>query len=729
MGLSAENTARNNQEELTVTRTIRKLFAKILTAGAIAAPFALPAVAHAQPAPAARPEAPAKREMSSKELHQHLAHGAGWVRIFDGNGGVLNGTCWILDAEKRLMVTNHHVVDGHDTVTVTFPVWKDGKLVTSEAAYKDAPRVKAVVIDRDRRRDLALIQVESIPTGMHALPLAAEEPDEGDDVRIIGGYTAGGDGLVWGSVKGTVRASGPQEVDLDERRRAVPLREVLSDAATNGGNSGAPVVNSFGEVVAVHFAWKPWAKGVARHVSVVELKAYLKDSLPLVEPKAGAEFLARAKRRLDAGRVDVAASDASAAIAKEAKLAEAYHVRGRVFLAKNDAATALDDLNEALKLEPQNYDFRVSRGRAHRALGKNAEAVTDFSAAIRTDPAKSSGYNERGLTHFFAKKFADAEKDFGRAIDADPRDEVLWGNRADAREQQGKLKEAVADYLQAGKLAPWEPRYPNRAGLICLREGKFDAAAEAFGDAVDASGGLPLYWGNMAVAFERGGKFEPAVKAYTKAIEKWTEFAGRKVQLNPADVASDYAGRGSARIALKQYKEAVDDLTKAIELTDRKVAGYFAERAVAFDGLGEKGPAAADRETAEKLGYKVAKPAVNANANLKPAPAPVAAPAAQGKQPAALVGTWAGGYTRGADKMAQVIMLNADGTFEGAIGVSGPSGTKEIADTGTWSATADQITLVGKTTGKVVRNYKWVGNNVEVELQELGIKFQFGKVK
>src|SRR5262249_45113092 len=142
---------------------------------------------------------------------------------------------------------------------------------------------------------------------------------------------------------GVVRASGPQELSPDKRHRETPVREVLSDARTNGGNSGAPVVNAAGEVVAVHYAWKPWANGVARHISVVELKSYLKESLPLVDPETSGQFLTRAKRRFNVDRLDAAAADASAALAKDSKLAEAMTIRGRVFLAKKDPQTALED--------------------------------------------------------------------------------------------------------------------------------------------------------------------------------------------------------------------------------------------------------------------------------------------------------------------------------------------------------------------------------------------------
>lgn len=410
-----------------MSRFIRTLFARALTGGVCLLPLGAPADAHAQPR-AVEAAAPVANPMTPNELHKHLARGAGWIRIIDGTG-VRHGTGWILDLDKKLMVTNHHVVDGADEVVVTFPMWKDGKLVTSEAAYLTAPKVKATVIDRDANRDLAVIRVESIPDGMHALKLAAAEPDAGDEVRLIGGYTNGGDGVVWGAVSGVVRACGPQDLDTNKRRRAVPVREVLSDARTNGGNSGAPVVNAAGEVVAVHFAFKPWATGGVRHVSIVELQAYLKVALPMVEPKTAEQFLTRAKRRFDAGRLDAAATDASAA-------------------------------------------------------------------------------------------------------------------------------------------------------------------------AVTASNGAPLYLGNLAEALRLAGKHDAAVKGFTKAIDAWKNLEADGVKVAPVKIADDYAARGKSRTALKQYKDAADDLSKALDLTDRKVAWHFAERAAALDGLGETSAATADRKGA-----------------------------------------------------------------------------------------------------------------------------------
>ena len=684
--------------EIIVIRSIRKLIANTLTGTACLLSMAAPSIAVA--AEAAASGAPAAAPKTAKELHQLLAKGSGWIQ-HKVEAGVSHGTGWILDAEKKLMVTNDHVVEGTDVVDVIFPVWKDGKLVREEVAYNSAPRVKGIVIDRDRNRDLALIKLDSIPEGTKAIELADAEPDTGDEVRLIGGFTNGGDGLVWGGVNGTVRTVGPQR----SLKGAGMVREVLSNTQSNGGNSGSAVVNESGELVAVHSAFKNKANSVSVHISVVELKAYLKEVVPLADAKTASEFLARGKRRLASNRVDVAASDLSAALAIDETLHEAMYLRGKAFVAKGDARTALEDLNAALALDKGNYDYRVSRGLALRALGKNDEALADFSAAVRTHPDKTTAYNQRGITQLLAKQFAEAEEDFARAIATSENDAVLHANRANARMAQKKFDAAASDWAKAAKLAPWNPEYPNELGVTLLGMGKITQAVEAFIAAVDASNGHPLYLTNLGNAQRQGGDFKGAVKAYGEAIKGWGEKAPAAL------VALSYAGRGVANRELKLYREAIEDLSKAIDLSGGRVASHYLERALAHKAAGTDNAAADDLATAAKLDPKLAKVAeLAAGPNL--------------------VGTWRGTLYINGVKVTQVIGFNADGTFGCTQTSSNQFGVlDQISDTGTWTLTKDNLTIRGKNTGTVVRKYKVNGNDFEVEVEEVGRTMIFSKVK
>ncbi|MDB5310600.1 MAG: hhoB 1 [Gemmataceae bacterium] len=679
--------------------TIRRLGARLLTAGVCLAPLSAPAVVSAdehtyRPA-AAVPAAAVPQRMTSKELYTQVLQGTAWVKLANGSCG----TGWVLDREQKLIVTNAHVVEGGDAADVVFPIYRDGKPVREQAAYTTVTPVKAVVVDRDSNRDLALLKLDSIPDGVRPIPLAAAPATEGDEIRTVGAFSNGNDGLLWGMVRGEVRTVGPQR----GAKGGKPVRHLLSDAPTNSGNSGGAIVNDAGQLVAVHTAARLNVRSVTLHIDVSELTAFLAEARPLVQPATPAAFKTRGDRRLSEGRFDLAISDYSAALAGDDKLADALHMRAKAFLAKGDARTAVEDLTEALELRPGSYDFRVTRGRAYRAAGKTDEALADFSAAIRTDPGRSGAYNERGLSHFSAKNYADAAEDFGRAIRVDTTDPVLYANRADARMHLEQYDDAAADWKAACKLGPANPHYPKQLGLTFLRMDNPGAAAEAFATAVEASGGHPVYLTHLGDALRLGGKHEAAVKVYTESLKAWGEKGG------PADVAAAHLGRGISRRDLKQHQASIDDLNRVIELTGGKLAVAYFQR-----GLSQK---AAGADNAAQDDFRAA-------ARLDPKRFGAAA-----KEANPFVGTWKGVAFVNGIRFTHVVTFNADGTFAGVIAATGPGGTQTVSDTGTYKFTAGKLTIFGKQTGTVNRTYKADGDTVEVDLQELGTTMTFARVK
>lgn len=674
-----------------MTRTIRTLAAKLFLGGVCLAPLAVPTAAIAQNTPQnAVPEA---KKLSTKELHAKLLKCSGWVR-FEANGGMSHGTGGVIDTERRLMVTNDHVVEGQDVVWVVFPEYKDGKLIREEEHYRTVKGVRAVVIDRDFARDLAVIQLESLPADAQQLKLAADEPDEGDRIRTIGGFTNGGDGLVWGGVHGEVRTVGPQ----DNRGRGV--RHVLSDASTNGGNSGAPVLNEAGELVGVHCAHKPKAINVAMHVSVNEVKAYLAEVEPLVAPKKAGEFVARGERKLKAGRYDAAVKDFSAALAKDDTNAQALYLRGKAFTDKGDARTGLEDLTAAVKLEGDKYEYRVARGVALRATGKADDALADFSAAIRNDPSRWEAYNQRGVTQYNAGKFADAEADFDRALEKDETAAVVWANRGEARFSQKKYAAAAKDFATAADLDPVNAGYVNALGNTLVRLGQAGKAAELFVEAANKWGN-PTFLNKAGIALLAGGDHKTAVKVFSEAIKAFGDRG------KPGDVAMAYQGRGVAQRELKNYKEAIDDCTRAIDLNAGKSGYDYLERGLAHQANGQANAAADDFKAAEKLGVKV--PEV---ATVEP-----------------VVGVWKMTTFANGMKITQAIELKKDGTFEAATQYTSDFGSNTVTDTGTWKMEKGKLTIRGKDTGTVVRKPTVDGDDMSMEIEEIGRTVTFSRVK
>lgn len=573
----------------TIRRVAAQLFIKGLVAASLSCPFVTPAATIAADPPA--------EKITPKQVNETGLRGAVWIL----NGTVANhqshGSGWILDKEAGLIVTNEHVIEGKDEVEIFFPVYDGTKPNRDYRHYlNNVKPTKAIVLDREYNRDLAILKVESIPATSRALKIAAASVEEGDEVRTVGGLPRGNEAL-WGIVRGEVRL-------VAKRANAHNWhgQMLVTDMASNPGNSGGAILNDRGEVVGV--AESGYAGNVALnvtpHTDLAELKAYLAEARPLLDPKDAATFVKRGQRRLLAGRNDGAAADFSEALKKEKSNVDALIGRGKVFLAKNDAATAIADFDDALKIDDSKMDLHILRGKANAKLNKIDAAVADLSKAIRIDPKSSRGYNERGIVYLdFAKNPGAAAEDFGRAIQADPMDSVLWSNRAIARDSLGHFTEAASDLAEAVKLQPNNVNYRDRLGRLHLWGDKdYESAVKAFIEAQKVDPKNPIVAADLADAYLEKGDFAKAVAAYSDAFT----FDRDRPSLN---VKYTSFRRGLARKGAGDSAGAIDDFTTAIK-NDAKHARAHLERGLLLKAAGKDAQAQADFETAKKLDPKLA---------------------------------------------------------------------------------------------------------------------------
>jgi serine protease Do len=150
------------------------------------------------------------------------------VQVRSGGRGIGAGVIWSPDG---LVVTNHHVVaGGRRNVTV---------------ALHDGRTFDAEVVKSSGSMDLALLR----PSG-EAMNLPAAPIGDSDALRV--GELVYAIGHPWGSV-GAVSAGIIGGVgELRGRGRGSSARYVRSDVTLAPGNSGGPLLNARGEVVAIN---------------------------------------------------------------------------------------------------------------------------------------------------------------------------------------------------------------------------------------------------------------------------------------------------------------------------------------------------------------------------------------------------------------------------------------------------------------------------------------------
>ena len=145
-------------------------------------------------------------------------------------GGIQRGFgSGVIVTEDGYILTNNHVVDGADRVSVK---------TVDEDTYE------AKVIGRDPQSDVALIKVDA--SGLRPAKLA-----DSDSVRVGQWVIAVGGpfGLEKTVTAGIVSATGRNAVGIADYENFIQ-----TDAAINPGNSGGPLVNLHGEVIGINTA-------------------------------------------------------------------------------------------------------------------------------------------------------------------------------------------------------------------------------------------------------------------------------------------------------------------------------------------------------------------------------------------------------------------------------------------------------------------------------------------
>ena len=140
------------------------------------------------------------------------------------------GSGFVIDGKNGLIVTNNHVIDGADEITVNFA---DGSKLRVDK-----------VVGRDPKTDLALLKVTPKKPLTSVKFGSSDRLEVGDWVLAIGNPFGLGGSVSIGIISAKQRdiQSGPYDDYLQ------------TDAAINKGNSGGPLFNMEGDVIGINTA-------------------------------------------------------------------------------------------------------------------------------------------------------------------------------------------------------------------------------------------------------------------------------------------------------------------------------------------------------------------------------------------------------------------------------------------------------------------------------------------
>jgi serine/threonine protein kinase len=166
------------------------------------------------------------------------------------------------------------------------------------------------------------------------------------------------------------------------------------------------------------------------------------------------------------------------------RTAEAYLLRAMI---AQTVQKTLGWLNEALQLDPSNYDARRTRALTYYALREYRDMETEASVMIGGQPKNPEGYSlraiarrELALTQNDNKLLDEAVADHSRAVGLTSPDDKRLAEFCDQRRQtlmqMGKYGYALADIQTCLKIQPSEPIYHFNLFCVLLALGNYENA-------------------------------------------------------------------------------------------------------------------------------------------------------------------------------------------------------------------------------------------------------------
>jgi len=351
------------------------------------------------------------------------------------------------------------------------------------------------------------------------------------------------------------------------------------------------------------------------------------------------------------------------------QLSTLYYKRGQCFANLEKTDDALKDYNKAIELNPQSSDAYWGRGVIYDNDGKyqlsiadyktaislakgndineglailycnianNEAALTNYTEALQADSISitlneqySRAYKVRGDIHGAQHNFTAAVDDLTKAIFSYKDDDAkglsyIYTDRADAKRNLDKNKDAINDYSMAIKLNPDNGvAYWNRAATY-HQNSDYELAADDYTKAMtfykDDTKNLSELYDNRATN-ELGQTLytkaisddsvaialDPANKeAYFTRANAYTQNADYQLGINDFNkLLTLYTGQNKAlallhfevannEYFLNEFDKVVDDCTKAIELDPGYSSSYYYRAKVYLKKLDKKDLAISD---------------------------------------------------------------------------------------------------------------------------------------
>jgi tetratricopeptide (TPR) repeat protein len=157
--------------------------------------------------------------------------------------------------------------------------------------------------------------------------------------------------------------------------------------------------------------------------------------------------------------------------------------------ARGEAVLAVEQLEAARGLQPEDIGLIVELAQAQTSLRRFDEAERELRRALKLHPESSDVHLSLGVISLRRGLYAQAELELKRAVELDPTSGAAYYYRGEALNQLSRVDEALEMLARAAQLQPDNPRSYYLMGIVYDKKSRPQEAATMYRKAREVGDG------------------------------------------------------------------------------------------------------------------------------------------------------------------------------------------------------------------------------------------------
>jgi len=289
------------------------------------------------------------------------------------------------------------------------------------------------------------------------------------------------------------------------------------------------------------------------------------------------------------------------AIAFDQQLPSAYVTLGRVHDSSGEYDLAVQEFQNALKIDARNADAMNGLALAYEKAGRKEDAEAAMKRSISLRPDYWEGYNTLSLFYDRQNRFDEAIAQLQKAIALTPDNAQVYLNLGAVYSDTGRandLPSAETALKKSIELAPSYPAFAN-LGFVYSLQNRYAEAAAMTEKALQLNDQNYMVWRNLAEDYLWAKEPEKAAKAHLRELE----LLQKTVDLHPKD-AELLSELATLYAQQKVAGKAQTMIAKAIALSPAS-AVVLMNAAEVFERLGNRTEALNYAERGLRKGFSL----------------------------------------------------------------------------------------------------------------------------